>query len=72
MKREYRDLIKSIEADGWYMVNGKGNGSSHLQFKHPIKKGKVTIPVSKGSLTKNIELSVLRQAGFRSKDETTK
>lgn len=65
MKREYRDLIKFIEADGWYIVNGKGNGSSHLQFKHPTKRCKVTIPVSKGSLTKNIELSVKRQAGLR-------
>ena len=65
MKREYRDLIKLVQADGWYIVNGKGNSSSHIQFKHPTKKGKVTIPVSKGSLTKNIELSVKRQAGLR-------
>ena len=65
MKREYRDLIKLVQTDGWYIVNGKGNGSSHIQFKHPIKKGKVTIPVSKGSLNKNIELSVKRQAGLR-------
>lgn len=65
MKREYRDLIKLVQADGWHIVNGKRNGSSHIQFKHPIKKGKVTIPVSKGSLNKNIELSVKRQAGLR-------
>ena len=65
MKREYRDLIKLVQADGWYIVNGKGNGSSHIQFKHSTKNGKVTIPVSKGSLTKNIELSVKRQAGLR-------
>ncbi|MCL2073085.1 MAG: type II toxin-antitoxin system HicA family toxin [Marinilabiliaceae bacterium] len=29
-----------MESDGWYFVKQKG---SHKQFKHPIKKGKVTI-----------------------------
>jgi predicted RNA binding protein YcfA (HicA-like mRNA interferase family) len=35
-----RDVIKLIEADGWYLVTTKG---SHRQYKHPTKKGKVTI-----------------------------
>lgn len=35
-----RDLIKRIEADGWYLVATKG---SHRQYKHPIKPGRVTI-----------------------------
>lgn len=35
-----RDLIKRIEADGWYLVVTKG---SHRQYKHPIKPGRVTI-----------------------------
>lgn len=35
-----RDLIKRIEADGWYLVSTKG---SHRQYKHPIKPGRVTI-----------------------------
>lgn len=58
--KEYRSkLIKELEADGWYLVRQKG---SHCQFKHPIKKGKVTVPYR---ITKNIELSVKRQAGLR-------
>jgi predicted RNA binding protein YcfA (HicA-like mRNA interferase family) len=39
--RDSKDLIKLIERDGWYLVNIVG---SHHQFKHPTKKGKVTIP----------------------------
>ena len=35
-----RDAIKLIESDGWYLVKSKG---SHKQFKHPSKKGRVTI-----------------------------
>ena len=35
-----RDIIKLIEADGWYIVVTKG---SHRQFKHVKKPGRVTI-----------------------------
>lgn len=35
-----RDIIKVIEADGWYLVVTKG---SHRQYKHPSKPGRVTI-----------------------------
>jgi predicted RNA binding protein YcfA (HicA-like mRNA interferase family) len=35
-----RDIIKLIEADGWYLVVTKG---SHRQYKHPFKPGRVTI-----------------------------
>ena len=35
-----RDIIKLLEADGWYRVERKG---SHRQYKHAIKLGRVTI-----------------------------
>ncbi|MEW6714915.1 MAG: type II toxin-antitoxin system HicA family toxin [Nitrospirota bacterium] len=35
-----RDIIKQIEADGWYLVATRG---SHRQYKHPGKTGRVTI-----------------------------
>ena len=35
-----RDIIKLLEADGWYRVVMKG---SHRQYKHPTKQGRVTI-----------------------------
>ena len=36
-----RDVIKLVEAYGWYHVGTRGD---HRQYKHPIKKGRVTIP----------------------------
>lgn len=35
-----REVIKVIEADGWYLVNMEGD---HRQDKHPTKRGRVTI-----------------------------
>ncbi|MGO9897869.1 MAG: type II toxin-antitoxin system HicA family toxin, partial [Bryobacteraceae bacterium] len=35
-----RDAIRLIERDGWRLVNQEG---SHRQYKHPGKKGRVTI-----------------------------
>jgi len=35
-----RDVIKIIEADGWYLVTTKG---SHRQYKHRVKAGRITI-----------------------------
>lgn len=32
--------IKTLEKDGWYIVRIRG---SHRQFKHPSKKGTVTV-----------------------------
>lgn len=53
-------LIKTIKKDGWVFIRQKG---SHCQYKHPVKPGMVTVPVTK--ISKNIELSVMRQAGLR-------
>lgn len=56
-------IIKRIEADGWYMIKQKG--TSHRQFKHPHKKGRVTIS---GKLSDDVhpktEKSIYRQAGL--------
>ncbi len=49
-----RDLIRQLERDGWYHVKTRG---SHRQFKHPIKKGKVTIS---GALNQDIPIGTLR------------
>jgi predicted RNA binding protein YcfA (HicA-like mRNA interferase family) len=58
-----RRLIKLIEDNGWYLVRSKG---SHRQYKHPIKKGLVTISgnlsddAAKGTLN-----NILKQAGLK-------
>ncbi|MFH4258615.1 type II toxin-antitoxin system HicA family toxin [Acinetobacter nosocomialis] len=55
------DLIKMIEADGWYEVRVSG---SHHHFKHPTKKGLVTIPHPKKDLPSGTVKSILKQAGL--------
>ncbi|MEQ1122588.1 type II toxin-antitoxin system HicA family toxin [Acinetobacter seifertii] len=55
------DLIKMIEADGWNEVRVTG---SHHHFKHPTKKGLVTIPHPKKDLPNGTVKSILKQAGL--------
>jgi predicted RNA binding protein YcfA (HicA-like mRNA interferase family) len=58
-----RDLIRTLEDDGWYLARTKG---SHRQFKHQTKRGTVTvagksnIDVPPGTLN-----SILKQAGLK-------
>ena len=54
-------IIKQIEDDGWYLVNVVG---SHHQFKHPTKKGRVTVPHPKKDLTIKTVKTILKQAGI--------
>ncbi|MDQ9063378.1 type II toxin-antitoxin system HicA family toxin [Acinetobacter baumannii] len=56
------DLIKMIEADGWYEIRVSG---SHHHFKHPTKKGLVTIPHPKKDLPSGTVKSILKQAGLK-------
>lgn len=57
-----REVIKIITADGWYQI--KSNGGSHKQFKHPTKKGRVTVPDPKKDLSNETVKSIMRQAGL--------
>lgn len=58
-----RDIIKMIEADGWYQVTTKG---SHRQYKHPAKPGRVTIAGHPGhDLAPGTLNSVLKQAQLK-------
>lgn len=54
-------IIKQIEDDDWYLVNVVG---SHHQFKHPTKKGRVTVPHPKKDLPIKTVKSILKQAGI--------
>ncbi len=57
-----RDVIKLLEADGWKEVARKG---SHAQFRHPVKKGRVTVPDPKRDLPIGTLRSIEKQAGVR-------
>ncbi|CAN5192618.1 type II toxin-antitoxin system HicA family toxin [soil metagenome] len=51
-----------IEADGWYYARQTG---SHRQFKHPVKKGTVTVAGKlSDDLDKGTQRSILKQAGL--------
>ena len=58
-----RNAIKLVERDGWRVVNFEG---SHLHYKHPTKKGRVTIAGhSSMDLDPKTQNSVLKQAGLK-------
>jgi predicted RNA binding protein YcfA (HicA-like mRNA interferase family) len=63
MATNVRELIRSLERDGWFIVRTRG---SHRQFHHPTKPGTVTVSgkpsvdVPIGTLN-----SVLKQAGLK-------
>lgn len=56
-----RELVRILLADGWYEVACVGD---HHQYKHPFKKGKVTIPHPKKDLPKKTVKSIFKQAGI--------
>jgi len=64
MPMKVREILKLIKNDGWYEVEKVG---SHRQFKHPNKKGKVTVPDhgSNQDLGPLVENSILKQAGLK-------
>ncbi|WP_430811280.1 MULTISPECIES: type II toxin-antitoxin system HicA family toxin [unclassified Carboxylicivirga] len=65
MKRfKVREIIKMLEAQGWYMH--RHNGTSHRQFKHPTVKGKVTVNGKPSeTLSQEILNSIFKQAGWK-------
>ena len=60
-----REVIRTVEADGWVLVRTRGD---HRQFHHPKKPGTVTISGSLGvDMPKGTLNSVLRQARLKGK-----
>jgi predicted RNA binding protein YcfA (HicA-like mRNA interferase family) len=55
------ELIKIIEADGWFRVPASGG---HLQFKHATKTGRVTIDHPVKDMPIRTAKSVFTQAGL--------
>ncbi|WP_294659244.1 type II toxin-antitoxin system HicA family toxin [uncultured Fusobacterium sp.] len=56
-----KDLMKLLKKDGWYLDRVKG---SHHHFKHPTKKGIVTVPHPRKDLPLKTVESIFRQAGL--------
>lgn len=57
------EVIKLIEGDGWRIVRQR---DSHLQFKHPHKKGLVTVAGKRNAdLAPGTLNSISKQAGLK-------
>jgi len=58
-----REIIRQIEDDGWFHVRTRG---SHRQFKHPQKRGLVTIAGKPNDdLAPGTKNSILKQSGLK-------
>ena len=56
-----REIIKMLKADGWHEVNVVG---SHHQFKHPVKKGRVTVKHPDKDIPPKTLKSIEQQSGL--------
>lgn len=59
-----REVIKMLLDDGWYEVETRG---SHHQFKHPDKKGRVTVKHPDKDIPRKTLASIERQSGLKFK-----
>ncbi len=61
-----RDVMRRLEDDGWYRIPSKGG---HRQFKHAVKKGRVTVAGQLNvDVPKKTLKSIWRQADIPSED----
>lgn len=59
-----REAIRIVENDGWVQV--RSSGTSHRQYKHPAKPGRVTIAGKPSDdLAPGTFNSILKQAGLK-------
>lgn len=64
-KLKVREILKMLKEDGWYQLKARQTSGSHRQFKHPTKKGRVTLngkPSEEVGL--NDQRSIFNQAGW--------
>jgi len=61
--KKVREVIKMLLDDGWFLAYTKGD---HRQFKHPTKKGKVTVNKKLSDDLDDYYLnSIFKQAGWK-------
>lgn len=57
------ELIRRLQSDGWELY--RHHGTSHRQFKHPVKKGKVTVNGKPSTeITGDLLKSIEKQSGL--------
>lgn len=60
--RRTRDVLAALRHDGWTVVR-KGPGD-HVQLKHLVKPGKVTVDTGESEIPTGTLRSIYRQAGW--------
>jgi predicted RNA binding protein YcfA (HicA-like mRNA interferase family) len=58
-----REVISALRGDGWREV--PRNGTSHVQFKHPVKPGRVTVPHPERDIPVGTLRSIEKQSGLK-------
>ena len=58
-----REIIALLKSDGWYEVGCDGD---HHQFKHPTKKGRVTVTHPKKDIPYGTLKNISQQSGIGS------
>lgn len=62
-KLKVAHLLKLLQKDGWFLHEQRG---SHRQFKHPTKKGRVTVNVKPSdTLSQELLNSIWKQAAWK-------
>jgi predicted RNA binding protein YcfA (HicA-like mRNA interferase family) len=59
-----REVIAMLRSDGWYEIGCVGD---HHQFKHLIKRGKVTVTHPQDTIPIGTLKSISRQSGVKFK-----
>ena len=60
-----RELLEILKKDGWYEVHCTGD---HHQYKHPVKKGRVTLTHPRKDVPEGTARNISRQAGIDVRD----
>lgn len=56
-----REVLEILKKDGWYKVACDGD---HHQFKHPVKKGRVTLTHPRKDIPIKTLKSIAKQSGI--------
>ena len=60
------ELLAALAADGWKAARQRG---SHLHLKHPVKPGRLTVPVHSGRIIKTKTLQTILDVAELSADD---
>ena len=58
----FREIDRILTDDGWIKKSTRG---SHVQYEHPTKPGKVTVPKHGGDIPNGTLNAIYKQAGLK-------